>query len=282
MFGNWQHEDNFGSSVITRILPDDLAAAVPYLSPSDLEDLQMRDSFWPALLAASDTRLGTAARALSAGLIEPTIFEPSGEQSATFLRFRTSDDEWHDGPSRRVRINPQRAVLHTAWTSRPDNVMDVAAGHPRTPRAGTGRLDRGQDDRRRAQAAADPALGPAGGLRRPASTPSAGGWAATWWSSTAGRRLIWLPLARPGRWAGHLGTDHRGVRDAAAVPVRGLRTHAALAPQYRRASRAGCATTTGTRGATGRRDAGQPVSLYAGWQDRNVAPLGASATDRYP
>ncbi|MER6876506.1 HAD family hydrolase, partial [Amycolatopsis sp. NPDC000673] len=105
VFGNWEHEDNFGSTVVTRVLPDDLVPAVPYLSPSDLEDLQMRDSFWPALLAAADPHLGAAARAVHNGLVDPAMFEPAGESSATTLRYRTGDGQWHDGTSRRVRIN---------------------------------------------------------------------------------------------------------------------------------------------------------------------------------
>ncbi|MCU1680547.1 MAG: family hydrolase [Amycolatopsis sp.] len=105
VFGNWEHEDNFGSAVVTRMLPDDLASAVPYLSPSDLDDLQMRDSFWPALLGASDPHLGAAARAVHAGLIDASMFEPAGEPSSTTVRYRTTDGEWFDGASRRVRIN---------------------------------------------------------------------------------------------------------------------------------------------------------------------------------
>ncbi|WP_328795816.1 HAD family hydrolase [Halosaccharopolyspora lacisalsi] len=105
VFGNWEHDDNFGSSVVTRILPEDLRPAVPYLSPNDLDDLHMRDAFWPALIAASDPRLAAAANARANGLIDPSAFDPSGEQSETRLRFRTGDDEWHDGPCKRVRIN---------------------------------------------------------------------------------------------------------------------------------------------------------------------------------
>jgi FMN phosphatase YigB (HAD superfamily) len=104
VFGNWEHEDNFGSTLVTRVLPDDLASAVPYMSPNDLADLQMRDSFWPALLAASDTRLSAAAHALASGHIDPDVFETSGEPYATTLRYRCGD-EWYDGAQRRVRIN---------------------------------------------------------------------------------------------------------------------------------------------------------------------------------
>ncbi|MDT7724136.1 MAG: hypothetical protein QOI21_712 [Actinomycetota bacterium] len=104
MFGNWEQEDNFGSTLVSRLLPEDLASAVPYMSPNDLTDLRLRDSFWPALLAASDTRLGAAARALSSGLLDPEIFETSGEPYATTLRYRAGD-EWYDGKQRRVRIN---------------------------------------------------------------------------------------------------------------------------------------------------------------------------------
>ncbi|MBB5852862.1 HAD family hydrolase [Amycolatopsis umgeniensis] len=105
VFGNWEHEDNFGSDMVTRVLPEDLVPAVPYLSPSDLDDLRMRDSFWPALLAASDPHLGAAARAVRTGAIDPAMFEPAGEPSATSVRFRTTEGEWFDGADRRVRIN---------------------------------------------------------------------------------------------------------------------------------------------------------------------------------
>ncbi|WP_433869067.1 HAD family hydrolase [Saccharopolyspora sp. CA-218241] len=105
VFGNWSHEDNFGSSVVTRILPEDLVSAVPYLSPHDLDDLHMRDAFWPALLAASDRHLSSAVRALHNGTINPDAFESSGPARETRLRVRTADDEWWDGPRQRVRIN---------------------------------------------------------------------------------------------------------------------------------------------------------------------------------
>jgi FMN phosphatase YigB (HAD superfamily) len=105
VFGNWRHDDNFGSSVVTRILPGDLMAAVPYMSPVDLDDLHMRDAFWPALLAAADPQLSAAVSALRGGVVDPVLFEMSGESPETRLRFRTADDKWYDVPRRRVRIN---------------------------------------------------------------------------------------------------------------------------------------------------------------------------------
>ncbi|MGH3773095.1 MAG: HAD family hydrolase [Pseudonocardiaceae bacterium] len=105
LFGNWQHEDNFGSEIVTQIVPDDLVAAIPYLSPNDLDDLHMRDAFWPALLAASDIHLSTAAHALAAGSIDPRMFDPSGDQFESSLHVRTIDDQWRNGPRCRVRIN---------------------------------------------------------------------------------------------------------------------------------------------------------------------------------
>ncbi|MEU8798982.1 HAD family hydrolase [Spirillospora sp. NPDC048819] len=105
VFGNWTHEDNFGSSLVTTLLPADLKPAVPYLAPGDLDDLDMRDSFWPALIAASDTGLGAMTRAIADGAIDPEAFEPAGEPYETRLRYRTADDRWHDPIRRRVRIN---------------------------------------------------------------------------------------------------------------------------------------------------------------------------------
>ncbi|MFA1537707.1 HAD family hydrolase [Actinomadura monticuli] len=105
VFGNWTHEDNFGSSLVTTLLPADLKPAVPYLSPGDLGDLNMRDSFWPALIAASDTGLGAMARAIADGAIDAEAFDPAGEPYETRLRYRTADDRWHEPVRRRVRIN---------------------------------------------------------------------------------------------------------------------------------------------------------------------------------
>ncbi|SER11036.1 Haloacid dehalogenase-like hydrolase [Actinokineospora terrae] len=105
VLGNWQHDDNFGSAVVTRLIPRDLVQAIPYLSPNDLDDLHMRDSFWPSLLAASDRKLAAAARAVASGSLDPAVFEPSGKPFETHLRYRARDEVWHDGPRRRVRIN---------------------------------------------------------------------------------------------------------------------------------------------------------------------------------
>lgn len=105
LFGNWQHEDNFGSVIVTQIVPDDLISAIPYLSPNDLDDLHMRDAFWPALLAASDIHLSAAAHALTTGNADPRMFDPSGEVFESSLHVRTVDNQWHKGPRRRVRIN---------------------------------------------------------------------------------------------------------------------------------------------------------------------------------
>ncbi|WP_007026052.1 HAD family hydrolase [Saccharomonospora iraqiensis] len=132
VFGNWAHDDNFGSSVVTRILPEDLRPAVPYLSPNDLDDLGMRDAFWPALIAASDTRLSAAARALANGLVDPGMFEPAGEPSETRLRFRTPDEKWHDGPRRRVRIN-HNGLSFARMDFETDGATDVSLAIPGRP-----------------------------------------------------------------------------------------------------------------------------------------------------
>jgi hypothetical protein len=105
LFGAWGHEDNFGSSVVTHLIPDDLVPAIPYMSPADLADLGMRDAFWPAIIAASDVRLGAAARALAAGHVDAALFESSEDPSETRLRVQTADGTWHDAGRRRVRIN---------------------------------------------------------------------------------------------------------------------------------------------------------------------------------
>ncbi|HET9138841.1 HAD family hydrolase [Actinophytocola sp.] len=105
LFGNWKHEDNLGSAVVTRILPEDLEPAIPYLSPNDLADLDMRDTFWPALIAAANPHLAAAVQAITAGHADPAMFEPCGKPFRSRLLHRSVDGRWQDGPSKRVRIN---------------------------------------------------------------------------------------------------------------------------------------------------------------------------------
>lgn len=132
VFGNWRHEDNYGSSVITPIVPDDLVPAVPYLSPNDLDDLHMRDAFWPSLLGATDPHLSTAIRALRSGAVDRDFFEPSGDPSETRLRFRTPEHEWMDGPRRRVRIN-HNGLSFARLGFESDGATDVSLAIPGRP-----------------------------------------------------------------------------------------------------------------------------------------------------
>ncbi|WP_344679780.1 HAD family hydrolase [Saccharopolyspora taberi] len=132
LFGGWRHEDNFGSSVVTRLLPEDLVAAIPYLSPGDLEELDMRDAFWPRLIAASDTRLSAAARALDTGLVDAAMFEPSIEPCETRLRWRTADGQWCDGPRCPVRIN-HNGLSHARLLLNEHDVAEVALAIPGRP-----------------------------------------------------------------------------------------------------------------------------------------------------
>ncbi|WP_367133611.1 HAD family hydrolase [Saccharothrix sp. HUAS TT1] len=132
VFGNWVHEDNFGSTVVTKIVPEDLSTALPYLSPGDLDDLSMRDSFWPALLAASDTGLGAAARALASGAVDRAAFEPAGERFDTWLRYRTVDDEWHEADNKRVRIN-HNGLSFARLTFEHHDTVDLTLALPGRP-----------------------------------------------------------------------------------------------------------------------------------------------------
>ncbi|MFC0433785.1 HAD family hydrolase [Kutzneria buriramensis] len=105
VFGNWVHDDNFGSTLVTTLLPAELRPAIPYLSPKDLAALGQRDTFWPGLLAASDVRLAEAMRAVYAGQLDPDVFEPAGEQFESLMRHRTLDGHWHDSSRWQFRIN---------------------------------------------------------------------------------------------------------------------------------------------------------------------------------
>jgi FMN phosphatase YigB (HAD superfamily) len=132
VFGNWLHEDNFGSDVVTSMIPEDLAAAIAYLSPNDLEDLQLRDAFWPRLVAATDPALAGQIEALHAGHLDSQVFEPSGEPFETHLRWRSASGDVHSGPRRRVRIN-HNGLSFARFNIAADEIQDVALAIPGRP-----------------------------------------------------------------------------------------------------------------------------------------------------
>ena len=132
VFGNWQHEDNFGSTHVTRVIPEDLAAAIAYLSPNDLDDLQLRDAFWPRLVAAADPSLAAQVEAVHLGHVDKQVFEPSGEPFETRLRWRNASGDVHPGPSRRVRIN-HNGLSFARLTVAADDIQDVALSIPGRP-----------------------------------------------------------------------------------------------------------------------------------------------------
>lgn len=132
VFGNWQHEDNFGSDVVTNMIPEDLAAAIAYLSPNDLEDLQLRDAFWPRLVAATDPALAGQIEALHSGHLDSQVFEPSGEPFETHLRWRSVSGDVHSGPRRRVRIN-HNGLSFARFNVAADEIQDVALAIPGRP-----------------------------------------------------------------------------------------------------------------------------------------------------
>jgi len=132
LFASWQHEDNFGSHAVTKMLPDDLVPALPYLSVNDMAELQLRDAFWPGLIAASDPALSAAMGLLSAGTIPAEAFEPAGERFEAHLRYRTGDGEWHDGPRKRFRIN-HNGLSFLRMRADVADVHDVAIAIPGRP-----------------------------------------------------------------------------------------------------------------------------------------------------
>ncbi|MGY1683704.1 hypothetical protein [Geodermatophilus sp. SYSU D01176] len=132
VFGNWRHEDNAGSTVVTSVIPEDLAAAIAYLSPNDLDDLQLRDAFWPRLIAATDRRLAAQVDALHQGHVDREVFEPSGEPFETRLRWRGDAGTVHQGPNKRVRIN-HNGLSFARLNVRADGIKDVALSIPGRP-----------------------------------------------------------------------------------------------------------------------------------------------------
>ncbi|MFB4317452.1 HAD family hydrolase [Actinomadura sp. 21ATH] len=131
VFGHWAHEDNFGSDLVTTLLPDDLRA-VPYMSANDLADLHMRDSFWPGLLAASDPQLGALTRAIAEGHLDRRALEPAGEPVETRLRYRTVDDRWHEVIRARVRIN-HNGLSYARLRFEHHDTVDISLAIPGRP-----------------------------------------------------------------------------------------------------------------------------------------------------
>lgn len=218
VFGNWTHEDNFGSSLVTTLLPADLKPAIPYLSPGDLGDLDMRDSFWPALIAASDTGLGAMARAIADGAIAPEAFDPAGRGSRRGCatgRPTTAGTSPSAGASGSTTTGCRSPGCRSSTTTRSTS----RSPSPAAPRS-CGSTGSGQGHRRRAPPRAGAALGQAGGLRRPPlrrlPLPRR--------QPDGVRHLLRRgvaparpPRRRPG---GVVGADHHRVRDAPAVDDR--------------------------------------------------------------
>lgn len=106
LFGAWSHEDNLGSDLSTALLPDELATVAPYLSVGDVDDLQMRDAFWPALVAAVDPRLAALVAATKIGRVTTgTVDGWAADGPEALLMVRTEDGEWRHGTTRPARIN---------------------------------------------------------------------------------------------------------------------------------------------------------------------------------
>ncbi len=55
-FGQWAHDDNFGSDTTEGLLPPDLVRRMPYLTPADLEKIPMQELYWPAGVAGVANR----------------------------------------------------------------------------------------------------------------------------------------------------------------------------------------------------------------------------------
>jgi FMN phosphatase YigB (HAD superfamily) len=70
LFGNWLHDENFGSERVDAIAAGPSAKALPYLDPRTLIDIPMTELYWPFGLAAlHDEHLARAAALVATGAL---------------------------------------------------------------------------------------------------------------------------------------------------------------------------------------------------------------------
>ncbi len=123
-FGAWTHDDNFGVDKRERVIPDRLAAYVPYLSPPDLLEMTMQDAFWPLGLAAEyDGGLAAATRAVLAGRMSKEDFESRRTPSAVEVSV-DSGRGWSGHQQRPLRVNPN-GLSYAHFDLRADAITSV-------------------------------------------------------------------------------------------------------------------------------------------------------------
>ncbi len=78
MFGDWLHDENYGSEAAESVLMADLAHSLRYMTPEQFLALPMTRVYWPSGLAAlHNPALAAAATALEEGLVPPEAFRPA-------------------------------------------------------------------------------------------------------------------------------------------------------------------------------------------------------------
>jgi FMN phosphatase YigB (HAD superfamily) len=105
VFGSWQHDDNFGTAHSDTVVPAELGAFVPYLTPLDVLAMNMQDAYWPmGLTAQFDPPLTAAANAVLDGRIPASVFEPSRTEVTARL-FVDSGAGFGATVEQRLRVN---------------------------------------------------------------------------------------------------------------------------------------------------------------------------------
>ena len=105
VFGAWDHDDNFGTEHSETVIPQDLGALTPYLTPADVIEMTTQDAYWPmGLISQFDPVLTTSTKAVLTGAIPMTVFEPERAPINASLRL-DSGAGFGNATVRRVRIN---------------------------------------------------------------------------------------------------------------------------------------------------------------------------------
>jgi hypothetical protein len=154
-FGAWSHDDNFGSDTSEGLLPPDLIRRMPYLTPTDIENIPMQELYWPAGVAGVANRpLAVVSALANAAGIPADEVSPEAAAGPVEVYVDTGAD-FVNGPkevavtrsardglslvrlrvagvgARRVRIDPsgRRGLLRLDWLTLSFYVNNASTPH---------------------------------------------------------------------------------------------------------------------------------------------------------
>lgn len=84
MFSAWAHDENFGSEESERVVVEEMAPLLKYMTPTQFLSLPMSRIYWPfGLLSLHNPRLAREVSAILAGVVPPEAFPADDEHHIT-------------------------------------------------------------------------------------------------------------------------------------------------------------------------------------------------------